>query len=133
MGPIQSYGPMTHSLPSPSRVSRFTTRLLWRWQHAIGWRIEGPFPNAQEPRLLILGPGLVEGSLWVRLHANVRRRKQCVCGYPRVRGCVTGGWIRVGWIEGGRRTGLPRSKLVHGGAEPSLDSCSSNATGVVDQ
>ena len=66
MGPIQPRGAMTHSLPSPSRVSRFTTLLLWRWQHAIGWRIEGPFPNAQEPRLLILGPGLVEGSLWVR-------------------------------------------------------------------
>ena len=66
MGPIQPRGAMTHSLPSPSRVSRFTTLLLWRWQHAIGWRIEGPFPNAQEPRLLILGPGLVEGGLWVR-------------------------------------------------------------------
>jgi hypothetical protein len=32
----------------------------------MGWRIEGPFPSAQEPRLLLLGPGLVEESTWVR-------------------------------------------------------------------
>ena len=57
---------MTPSRTFAARVSRFTTRLNWRWQHALGWRIEGPFPNAKEPRLLILGPGLVEDGLWVR-------------------------------------------------------------------
>ena len=57
---------MTPPMATQTRVSRLTIRLIWRWHHALGWKIEGPFPNATESRLLLLGPGLLEDSIWAR-------------------------------------------------------------------
>jgi len=60
---------------------RFWIRLIWQWHHAGGWRIEGPFPNAHEPRLLLLGPGLDRLGPWSRF-IEMRIGHRCIWWGP---------------------------------------------------